>query len=73
MDRTSLTDRSTLRALLIYLGVWGVAVAYLAATGGDWTFPFASLLIFGVAFSAIIWFLTRKMDAPPVPVANPQA
>lgn len=72
MHRTSLTDRSTIRALLIYLGVWGVAVAYLAATGGDWTFPFASLLIFGVAFSAIIWLLTRKMDAPPVPVANPQ-
>ena len=72
MDRTSLTDRSTLRALLIYLGIWGIAVAYLAATGGDWTFPFASLLIFGVAFSAIIWFVTRKMDAPSVPVANPK-
>ena len=49
MDRTSLASRPTLRALLIYLAIWGVAVAYLAATGGDWTFPFASLLIFGVA------------------------
>ncbi|HEX7931348.1 MAG TPA: hypothetical protein VF470_10660, partial [Sphingomicrobium sp.] len=72
MDRTSLTARPTLRALLVYLAIWGVAVAYLAVTGGDWTFPFASLLIFGVAFSAVIWFVTRKMDPPPVPVASPK-
>ena len=72
MNRTSWASRPTLRALLIYLAIWGVAVAYLALTGGDWTFPFASLLIFGVAFSAVIWFVTRKMDAPPVPVANPK-
>jgi membrane protease YdiL (CAAX protease family) len=71
MDGASLADRSTLRALVSYLIVWGVAVAYLAASGGDWTFPIASLLIFGLAFSAIIWLVTRKMDAPPVPVANP--
>lgn len=72
MDRTSLVSRPTLRAVLIYLAIWAVAVAYLAASGGDWTFPFASLLIFGVAFSGVIWFVTRKMDAPPVPVANPR-
>ena len=72
MDRTSLAGRSTLRALLFYLAIWGLAVVYLAATGGDWTFPFASLLIFGVAFSAVIWLVTRKMDAPPVPVASAQ-
>lgn len=72
MDRTSFAGRSTLRALLFYLAIWGFAVAYLAATGGDWVFPFASLLIFGVAFSAVIWLVTRKMDAPAVPVASPQ-
>lgn len=72
MDRTSFSNRPTLRALFIYLAIWGVAVAYLAFTGGDWTFPFASLLIFGVAFSAVIWFVTRKMNAPPVPVASPR-
>ena len=72
MDRTSSFNRSTLQALLAYLTIWCLAVAYLAATGGDWTFPFASLLIFGAAFSAVIWLVTRKMDAPPVPVASPQ-
>jgi uncharacterized protein len=72
MSLASLADRSTLRALIIYLAIWGIAVAYLAATGGDWTFPFASLLIFGVAFSGVIWFVTRKMDAPTVPVASPK-
>ena len=72
MDRTQLTDRTSIRALLIYLGVWGVSTAYIAATGGDWVFPIASLVIFGLILSSIIWFLTRKMDAPAVPVAQPK-
>lgn len=72
MDRTSFANSPTVRASLAYLGIWGVAVAYLGATGGDWAFPFASLLIFGVAFSGMIWFVTRKMEPPPVPVANPK-
>jgi membrane protease YdiL (CAAX protease family) len=29
-------------------------------------------VIFGILLGALIWFLTRKMDAPPVPVANPR-
>ena len=72
MRSRSLAASPTARAILIYLCVWGVAVAYLAATGGDWTFPIASLLMFGLAFSGIIWAVTRKMAAPPVPVANPR-
>lgn len=68
----TLPGRSIVQPLLAYLAVWGIAVGYLAASGGDWTFPFISLLIFGVAFSAVIWLVTRKMDAPPVPVANPR-
>ena len=71
MTRSDLLGRSGLRALLGFLIVWGTAVAYLAASGGDWTFPIASLGIFGVALSAVIWFLTRKMDAPAVPVEQP--
>lgn len=71
MTRSDLLGRSGIRALLGYLAVWGAAVAYLAARGADWTFPIASLLIFGGALGAIIWFLTRKMDAPPVPVEQP--
>jgi membrane protease YdiL (CAAX protease family) len=71
LDRSQLTDRTSIRALIAYLAVWGAATAYLAASGGDWVFPIASLVIFGLILGAVIWFLTRKMDAPPVPVARP--
>lgn len=72
MERSHLTNRTAVRALAAYLAVWGVSTAYLAATGGDWIFPIASLLIFGLILSSIIWFLTRRMNAPPVPVAHPK-
>ena len=72
MDKSQLADRSSIRAMLVYLGVWASATLYLAATGGDWIFPIASLLIFGLILSAIIWFLTRRMNAPEVPVAQPR-
>jgi len=71
MNLAELTDRTSVRALIAYLAVWGASTAYLAATGGDWVFPIASLVIFGLILCAIIWFLTRKMDAPPVPVERP--
>ena len=71
MTRSDLFGRSGIRALLGFLITWGAAVAYIAARGGDWTFPIASLLIFGLALGSIIWFLTRKMDAPAVPVEQP--
>ncbi len=72
MDRSQLKDPVAVRALLAYLLVWGGSTAYLAATGGDWVFPIASLLIFGLILSGIIWFLTHRMDAPAVPVAQPK-
>ncbi|HKC02478.1 MAG TPA: CPBP family intramembrane glutamic endopeptidase [Sphingomicrobium sp.] len=71
MTRSDLLGRSGIRALLGFLVIWGAAVAYIAARGGDWTFPIASLLIFGLALGSIIWFLTRKMGAPAVPVEQP--
>ena len=71
MTRSDLLGRSGLRALFGFLAAWGAAVAYLAASGGDWTFPIASLGIFGLGLGSIIWFLTRKMDAPAVPVEQP--
>ena len=73
MARLGLRTRGDMRALLVYIAIWGISTAYIAATGGDWVFPFVSLFIFGLALSGIIWFLTRKMDAPAVPVAKPQA
>ena len=72
MNKSQLFDRAGKRALLFYLAVWGLAVAYLAATGGDWTFPIISLVIFGLIFSAIIWIVTRRMEAPVVPVDRPK-
>jgi membrane protease YdiL (CAAX protease family) len=71
MDRAQLTDRTSIRAAVAYFVIWGASTAYLAASGGDWVFPFASLIIFGLIFSGVIWFLTRKMNAPAVPVARP--
>ena len=71
MARTQLTDRTSVRALVAALIVWGGSTASLAVSGGDWVFPFASLIIFGLIFSGVIWFLTRKMNAPAVPVAGP--
>ena len=72
MDRAQLTDRTSIRAIIAYLLVWAASTGYLAATGGDWVFPIASLTIFGLILSGLIWFLTRRMDAPAVPVANPK-
>jgi membrane protease YdiL (CAAX protease family) len=72
MTRSDLLGRSGVCALLGYLAVWAIATAYIAARGGDWTFPILSLGIFGLAFSAAVWFLTLKMNAPAVPVAGPK-
>jgi membrane protease YdiL (CAAX protease family) len=72
MDRSQLADRTGRRALIFYLAIWAAATAYLAATGADWIFPIASLTIFGLGLSGVIWFLTRRMDAPAVPVERPR-
>ena len=72
MERSQLFDRAGRRALAAYLVIWAVAVGYLALRGADWSFPIASLLIFGLIFSGVIWLLTRRMSAPPVPIARPK-
>jgi membrane protease YdiL (CAAX protease family) len=59
------------RCLAAYLLIWGAAVAYLGATGGDWGFPVFALLVFGVGGSALVLGLTRGLKLPPVPVARP--
>jgi membrane protease YdiL (CAAX protease family) len=72
MTRSDLLSRSGIGALLGYVAVWAIATAYIAATGGDWVFPIASLVIFGLILCGIIWFLTRKMNVPAVPVERPK-
>jgi hypothetical protein len=72
MEGSRLLGRTGRRALAVYFATWAIAVGYLALRGADWTFPIASLLIFGLIFSGLIWFLTRRMDPAPVPVAHPK-
>ena len=72
MTRSELLSRGGIRGIFAYLLIWAIAVAYLAVRGADWVFPIASLVIFGVILGAIIWFVTRKMNAPAVAVAQPQ-
>lgn len=71
MTRTEFLGRSGARAVIAYLVLWAISTGYIALRGGEWTFPIASLVIFGLILGGLIWFLTRKMDAPSVPVANP--
>src|SRR5689334_6334563 len=59
------------RVALGYLLLWAASTSYIALNGGDWVFPIASLLVFGLVLSGIILFLTRKMDAPGPEVPNP--
>jgi len=72
MTRAEFFGATGVRAALAYVILWAASTSYLAAAGADWTFPIASFLIFGIILSALIWFLTRRMDAPRVPVANPK-
>lgn len=70
MNMADITGPSGRKALTFYVLLWGASTAYLAARGADWSFPIASLLIFGCGFSALGWLLTRRMEAPTLPVVN---
>jgi membrane protease YdiL (CAAX protease family) len=59
-------------AAAIFLGLWAMCVALLAASGDNFLFPVASLVVFGFILTGLALFLTRKSDAPPVPVLNPR-
>lgn len=54
-----------------YAGLWLASVGYLAASGGDWTFPLVSMGVFGLGGSAAVWALTRRSNPPAVPVPRP--
>ena len=60
------------KAIGLYLLIWGAATAYLALKGADWSFPIIALLIFGLTLSSLAWVITRKIDAPIIPVTNPR-
>ena len=67
----ALRSRPAVSAAIVYLLIWGGSTFYLFLRGADWVFPFVSLGIFGGALSGLAWFLTRKCDAPDVPVPRP--
>jgi len=66
VDVRDLIGEKGRKAVAGYLVVWAAAVVYLAVRGADWVFPFVSLAIFGVSFSAIGWFVTRGMAPRPL-------
>lgn len=68
---SALRSRPGVWAAGAFLAVWGLSTLYLFARGADWVFPIASLTIFGGALSGLAWFLTRKSEAPAVPVPRP--
>lgn len=69
--RTLELDSTGRRAGIAYLLLWAASTGYIALRGGDWVFPVASLIIFGIVLGGIILFLTRKMDAPAPEARNP--
>ncbi|MEY2928116.1 MAG: hypothetical protein RL367_2593 [Pseudomonadota bacterium] len=72
MTGADLTSRSARIALGGYFALWGLATSYLALKGADWTFPIASMVIFGCLFSGLGWLLTRKSAAPDLAIAIPK-
>lgn len=56
---------------LVYLAIWGAAMAYLAVKGADWSFPIISLVIFGIILSGIAWALTIGARPTVVEVRRP--
>ena len=61
----------TSTAVIVSLVIWLGCVAFLAATDGNFLFPISSLVIFGGVISGLALLLTRKTDAPAVPVRRP--
>lgn len=68
----ALRGSRTAAAVVVFLVLWAACVAFLAATGGNFLFPISSLVIFGGVMSGIAALLTRKTNAPAVPVRRPQ-
>lgn len=66
-----MTGGAGARPIAAFLAVWAASTAYLASAGADWVFPIISLLVFGAGLSALAWWLTRRSDAPALPVAHP--
>lgn len=58
-------------AISAFLGIWLLAVGFLAIRGADWIFPLFAMLVFGIGISAIGWWLTMGQTPPPSAIPNP--
>jgi uncharacterized protein len=67
----ALVVSSSARWLAGYLAAWGLAVAYLAFKGGDWSFPIISLAVFGAALPGLALLLTRNARPAPIAILRP--
>jgi membrane protease YdiL (CAAX protease family) len=63
--------RTAMPYWLGYALLWGLSLLYLGLTGADWIFPIAVMVIFGGFASGVAWLLTRRSNAPEVPVNRP--
>ena len=68
-----LWQHQSTRAAGIFFLIWVACVAFLAVGGGNFLFPISSLVLFGIVLTGAALLLTRKTDAPPVPVCRPKA
>ncbi|MBA3527545.1 MAG: CPBP family intramembrane metalloprotease [Sphingomonas sp.] len=64
--------RQSTSAAATFLAIWAACVALLAVSGDNFLFPIASLVVFGIILSGLALLLTRRTDAPSVPVADPR-
>lgn len=72
MELVGIRSWRDIAGIFLFLVLWGGAVAYLAATGGDWTFPLIALGVFGIALSLVAWVTTIGAKPPPIDVARPK-
>jgi membrane protease YdiL (CAAX protease family) len=72
-SRQRLWQSHTFQASALFLVVWAASVIYLAFSRGNFVFPISSFILFGLVLTGAVIFLTRKTDAPGVPVARPRA
>jgi membrane protease YdiL (CAAX protease family) len=70
--RTPFWKNQAARAAAFFLAIWVACVIYLAIKRGNFLFPVSSLILFGFVLTGAAIFLTRKTQAPSVPVARPR-
>jgi membrane protease YdiL (CAAX protease family) len=64
--------QDALWAAALFLPIWVACTVYLAASGGNFLFPVSSLILFGLVLTSAVIFLTRRSEAPAVPVEKPR-